>query len=244
MVGNVVGRVRIGADHRDGQHVQMLHPAVALLSLVRDVATGAVFGKQRTTLGGQRLVDRPEQLLGPGGRLQALQGFFDFIQVAHAHAGGVAVIALQRLAVGIEEVQSRADAQSLSNIARHRLLRRTVPLHPVKRPHVPQLRVVHRRVGHAIVGGGNRVAECRVGNSPERIGTAWAFLSWVKAAVSVVPGDFQKGVQRGFEILAQLFVASVVVIAQNASREAFEFPRVVVSRGQTGDQCLSETATA
>ena len=60
----------------------------------------------------------------------------------------------------------------------------------------------------------------------------------------VVPGDFEEDVQRLLEVFAQLLVACLVVIAQNIFGETLEFPRVVVSRGQTRDQGLSETATA
>ncbi|CAI8922833.1 hypothetical protein EMIT0180MI3_360006 [Priestia megaterium] len=36
----------------------------------------------------------------------------------------------------------------------------------------------------------------------------------------------------------------VIVLAQDIARETFEFPRVVVSRGEAGHQCLAETAAA
>lgn len=62
--------------------------------------------------------------------------------------------------------------------------------------------------------------------------------------MSVVPGHFQKGIERGLEVFTQLLMPGVVVLTQHVAGETFEFPRVVVSRGQTGYQCLSEAATA
>ena len=60
--------------------------------------------------------------------------------------------------------------------------------------------------------------------------------------MGVVPGHLQEGIEGDFEIFAQLLMPGLVVLPQNVSCETFELPRVVVSRGQTGDQCLSETA--
>ncbi|MNL02997.1 hypothetical protein D3C87_1235210 [compost metagenome] len=242
VVGDVVGCARIRADDVHGQHGQVLHPALTFLSLARAVAAGAVFGKQCAALGCQRFVDNAKQRFWPGGWFQPLQGFFDRMQIAHADTGGVAFIALQWLAVGIEEIQCCADAQRFADIARHWLLRRAVPLHPVERPHVPQLWVIHGSVGDAIVGGGNGVAEGCIGNSAKRIGASRAFLGGVEAAMRVIPGDFEERVERTFEVFAQLFVTCVVIFPQHQAGKPLELPWVVVSRRQAGDQCLSETA--
>lgn len=132
MVGDIVGSGRVGADDSDWQHVQMLHPALTFLSLARYVTTGAVLDKQRAALGCQGFVDGAKQILWPGWWLEPLQGFFDFVQITHTHAGGIACFALQWLAVVIEKIQGGADAQRFTDIACHRLLRRAVPLHPVE----------------------------------------------------------------------------------------------------------------
>ncbi|MNZ95365.1 hypothetical protein D3C78_1145110 [compost metagenome] len=62
--------------------------------------------------------------------------------------------------------------------------------------------------------------------------------------MGVVPGHPKERVQGNLERLAQFLVAGVVVLAQYLAGEALEFPRVVVGRRETGDQCLPETATA
>ncbi|MNI35020.1 hypothetical protein D3C73_890310 [compost metagenome] len=243
MVGDVVGGGGVGADDIDRQHVQVLDPALAFLCHFGHVATGAVFGEQRTALGGQRFIDRAQQLFRPGWRFEALQCFFNQMQVAHPHAGRVAVVAHERLAVVVEEIQRGPHTQGFADVACHGLLRRAIPLHPVEGPHVPQLRIVHRCVGHPVVGGGNRIAKTGVGNATERVGAARAFLGRVEPSVGIVPGDFEEGVEGLFEVLAQLLVLSVVILAQDIAGETLEFPGVVVSRCQTSDQCLSETAT-
>ncbi|MNT03710.1 hypothetical protein D3C72_1382570 [compost metagenome] len=75
------------------------------------------------------------------------------------------------------------------------MFRRAVPLHPFERPHVPQLRIIDRSVGHAIVVGGNRVTEAGVGNAPEGIGAPRAFLGWIEPAMGVVPGHFEECIE-------------------------------------------------
>ncbi|CAI8922775.1 hypothetical protein EMIT0180MI3_360005 [Priestia megaterium] len=124
-----------------------------------------------------------------------MQGLFDPVQIAHPDAGRVAIVALEGLPAGVEKIQRGADTQGLADVTGHRLLRRTVPLHPVEGPHVPQLRVVHRRVGHAVVGRRNGVAEAGVGNAPEGVGTAGAFFGGVEPAMGIVPGHFQEGIE-------------------------------------------------
>ncbi|MNN94832.1 hypothetical protein D3C81_2135330 [compost metagenome] len=66
-----------------------------------------------------------------------MQGFFDQVQVTHPDAGGITIVALEWLPVAIEKVQRGAHAQGFADIARHGLLRRAIPLHPVESPHVP-----------------------------------------------------------------------------------------------------------
>ena len=193
---------------------------------------------------GERLVDGAEQLLGPGRRFEALQGFFDQVEVAHAYAGRITCIALKGLARAIEKRQGRPHAEGFADIACHRLLGRAVPLHPVEGPDVPQLRVVHRCVGDAIIFRGNGIAKAGVGDAAKRIGTPWAFFGGVKATVGVVPGDLEELVQRLLEVLAQLAVLGLVAIAQHLAGEALKFPWVVIGRGQAGDQSLAEAAAA
>ena len=94
MAGDIVRGGRVGADDIDRQHVQMLHPALTFLRLARCVTTDAILGKQRAPLGCHWFVDGAKQLLWPGGRLELLQGFFDLVQITHAHAGGIACSAL------------------------------------------------------------------------------------------------------------------------------------------------------
>ena len=144
----------------------------------------------------------------------------------------------------VEKVQGSANPQSLADIARHGLLGRCVPLYPVECPHVPQVRVIHRCIGHAVVVGGNRIAEAGIGDAPKSIGTARAFQGWIEAAVGIVPGHTQESVQRRFEVLAQLLVLRFILIAQHGTGEALEFPRVVVGRGEAGYQRLAKAAAA
>ena len=173
-----------------------------------------------------------------------MQGFFNQVQVVDPHAGRVALVALQRLTVAVEEVQGCADAQGFTDIACHGLLGRAIPLHPVERPHVPQVRVVYRCIGHSIVVGRDRVAEAGIGNPAKGIGAPRAFERRVKAAMGVVPGHGQKGVQRGLEVLAQLLVTGFIVVAQNRAGKALKFPGVVIRGCQACDQRLAKAAAA
>lgn len=88
LVGNVVGGARVGADGVHREHLQLLYRAAILLGDGRHMAAGAVFGEQCAALGGEGLVDGAEQVFRPGRRLEALQGFFDQVQVAHRTLDG------------------------------------------------------------------------------------------------------------------------------------------------------------
>ena len=146
--------------------------------------------------------------------------------------------------MAVEKVQGGADTQGLTDVACHGLLGRCGPLHPVECPHVPQVRVIDRRIGDAVVVRGNRVAKTGIGNAAEGVGTAGAFQGGVEAAMGVIPGHGEESVQRGFEFAAQLFVLRLIVIAQHGVGEPLEFPRVVIGGGQAGHQGLAEAATA
>ena len=171
-----------------------------------------------------------------------MQGFFDQVQVAHPYAGRVAGIAFERLPGSVEERQGRAYAKSFADVARHGLLGRAIPLHPVEGPDIPQLRVVHRRIGDAIIVWGNSVAKTGVGDAPKGVSAARAFFGGVKAAVGVIPGNLEELVQRLLEVLAQLIALGVVLIPQDLVGKALELPWVVIGSGQAGDQGLAETA--
>jgi len=103
LVCDVGGGAGVGTDVVHRQHFQCLHRAATFLADGGHVAAGAVLGEQRAALSGEGLVDRPEQFFGPGGRFEALQGFFDQVEVAHSYAGRVTRIALKRLASAIEK---------------------------------------------------------------------------------------------------------------------------------------------
>ena len=137
LVGNVVGCAGVGADVVHQQHFQLLHRSAVFFGNGGQVAAGAVLGKECAALGGEGFVDGTEQVLRPGRRLEPLQGFFDQVQVAHPYAGWVAGIALERLPGCVEERQSRAYAKGFADVARHGLLGRAIPLHPVEGPDVP-----------------------------------------------------------------------------------------------------------
>jgi len=62
--------------------------------------------------------------------------------------------------------------------------------------------------------------------------------------MGVVPGHTQEVVQRRLEVLAQLLVLRIVLIAQHRAGETLEFPRVVISRCKAGYQRLAKTAAA
>ncbi|MNT41891.1 hypothetical protein D3C72_1782740 [compost metagenome] len=159
------------------------------------MTTCAVFGEQGAALGCQGFVDRAQQIFRPGRRRESLQGFFDQVQVAHADTGGIAGVAHQRLAVLVEEVQRGADAQRFADVAGHRLFRRAVPLHPFERPHAPQLRIIDRGIGHAVVVGGNRITEAGVGDAPEGVCAPRAFFGRIEPAMGVVPGHLEERIQ-------------------------------------------------
>lgn len=244
LVGNVAGGAGVGADVLHREHFQLLDRAAVFLGDGRHMATGAIFREQCAALGGEGLVDGAEQVFRPGRRFEPLQGFFDQVEVAYAHARWVARVTLERLAGAVEEGQGGAYTEGFADIARHRLLGRAVPLHPVEGPDIPQVRVVHWRIGDAIVVRRNRVAEAGIGDAAERVGTARAFFGGVEAAVGVVPGNFQELVQRLLEVLAQLAVLGIVLIAEHLAREALELPRVVIRCREAGDEGLAETAAA
>ncbi|MNR49808.1 hypothetical protein D3C85_1692380 [compost metagenome] len=82
-----------------------------------------------------------------------MQGLFDLVQVVQSDTRWIALITFERLAVGIKETQRGAHPQGFADVASHGLLRRAIPLYPVERPHVPQLRIIHRGIGHAVVVG-------------------------------------------------------------------------------------------
>ncbi|MNP48866.1 hypothetical protein D3C76_1430140 [compost metagenome] len=137
MIGDIVGGARVGADYLHGQHFQLLHRAPFADADARYVATGAVLCEQRATFGGQRLVHRAQPFFRPGRRLESLQGLFDQVQIPHPDAGRVSIVVLEGLPFGIEKAQRSAYSQGFTDIARHGLLRRAIPLHPVESPHVP-----------------------------------------------------------------------------------------------------------
>jgi len=62
--------------------------------------------------------------------------------------------------------------------------------------------------------------------------------------MGVVPGHAQEGVQGGLEVLAQLLMLRIILIAQYGAGEALEFPRVVIRSSEAGDQRLAEAAAA
>ncbi len=159
------------------------------------MAARAVFSEQRPTLGRTRTIDGAQDFFRPQRRFEPLQGLLKLIKIADTHRRRITCVAGQRLALLIEHLEGRADAQGFADVARHRLLGRAIPLHPIEGPDVPQLRVIHGRVGDAVVFVGNRVAETGVGDPAEGIGTARAFFRRVEAAVRVVPGDMGEGVQ-------------------------------------------------
>ncbi|MNT82090.1 hypothetical protein D3C72_2217690 [compost metagenome] len=68
-------------------------------------------------------------------------------------------------------------------------------MHPVEGPDIPELWIVHRGVGDAVVVGGNGVAEGGVGDASERVGAPGAFFGRVETAMGIVPGDAQEDVQ-------------------------------------------------
>ncbi len=98
--------------------------------------------------------------------LRAIGCMAEPFHCTQSYAGGVALLAPQRLTVLVEDLQARADAEGLADVARHRLHGRAVPLHPVEFPDVPDLRIAHRGVGDAIVARVDGIAEDAVGRSP------------------------------------------------------------------------------
>ncbi len=249
VVGDVVGGGRIGADHLGRHHV---HAPLGIASgggvfrrlHLGCMAEGAVGFEQGAALGGALQVDAAEEVFRPGRRFQLLQGFFQGVQVVQAYAGGVALLALQRLAVLVEDLQARADAEGLADIARHRLHGRAVPLHPVEFPDVPDLRIAHRGVGDAVVARVDGIAEDAVGDAPEGVGAAGAFLGGVEVAAGVVPGGAQQGVEYGLEVGAQLRLVLFVAFAEDFPGEAVELERVVVGGGHARAERLAEGAAA
>src|SRR5690606_31694919 len=212
VIGDVVRGGRVGADDA-GRHdahaplgVAGRGQALVARHRVGSVAVGAVLGEQGAALAGQLDVDLAEDLLGPGRRLQLPERFLQGVQVAQAHAGGVALALRQLAAVLVEQVQAGADAQGLADIARHGLHGRAVPLYPVEFPDVPHLRVADRGVGHPVVALVDGVAEHAVGDAAEGVGTAEAFLGRVEAAMPVVVGGAEQAVEYCLEVLAQLLL--------------------------------------
>ncbi|MNZ54200.1 hypothetical protein D3C78_720970 [compost metagenome] len=252
VVGDVVGGGRVGADFADRHqlHPPLRHAPFGEIAVgaqrlhMRAVAIHAIGLEQRTTKGGALQVDLAEQFGGPGRRPEALEGFFEGVEVTQAHAGGIALVAHYRLAVAAEHAQGGANAEGFADVARHGLHGRAVPLHPVEFPDVPDLRVVHRRVGHAVVGRVDAVAEHTVGDAPEGVGAAGTFEGRVEAAMGIVPGGAHQLAEQVAHVAAQGGLAFRIAAAEHLLGEAVELPRHVVGGGEAGAERLAEGAAA
>ncbi|MCY1274714.1 hypothetical protein D9M70_233430 [compost metagenome] len=250
MVGDIVRGLRVGADDLDRHDahapLRIALRGVALVLGFRrgSMAIGAVLLEQRAASAGLLEIEATQQVFRPGRWFQLLEGFFQGVQVVRAHAGRVALGFRHGLAVLVEQLQRGADAEGFADVAGHRLHGRTVPLHPVEFPDVPQVRIAHRGIGHPVVAGVDGIAEHAVGDAAERIGAAEAFLGGVEVAMPVVVGGGHQAVEYGLEVTAQLAAFVGVAFAKDLSGETVELHRIVVSEGHAHPQRLTETAAA
>ena len=208
VIGNVVRGGWVCADHGCFDHT---HPPFRIAGRgktvlngfgVRGMAVSAVFFEQGLPAAGEWDVHLAKDGFWPGRRLQLLQGFFQGVQVMQTHTGGIPLGFGNGLSIGIEQVQGGAYAQGFADIACHWLHGRAVPLHPVKFPDVPHLRITDRGIGNAVVAGVYGIAKYRIGDSAKGIGSPKAFFSGVKAAVHVIEGSTEQTVEHLFEVTA------------------------------------------
>lgn len=173
MVGNIVGRGRIGTDERPRKDWHAPVWITALSEALVDrfglgvVTVRAVFPVQRASLARLLEIDLAQPYLRPAWRAQLHHGGFNSMQVSHTHAGRITLGLGNRPAILLQQLQPRTNPQCLSNVARHRLHGRTVPLNPVEVPDIPELWIANRGVGDAVVDRVNGVTEGRVGDASE-----------------------------------------------------------------------------
>jgi hypothetical protein len=146
----------------------------------RPVAVPTVLLEESAPALGLRPIDRPEDVLRPPRRLEALQVRLDAVQVLHEDGGAEALGGRQGAPEAVEQVDARPDAERLAHVAGHGLAHRGVVLHPVELPDVPHVRVADRRVADGVVGPVERLAEDGVPDSGERVGPPEALLDRVR----------------------------------------------------------------
>ena len=209
---------------------------------VRAVAHLAMRIEQFLALRGECLIDLAEQFLRPRRRLQALQVAFDAVEIGDIDRGVETPVRRQRIAVGVGQAQHGADAERFADIARQRLAHRTVVLHPVEFPDVPQVGITHRRGGVLVILRNQVIAEHGIGDAAERIGAAETFAHRIELAQRVVLPLLEQGQQRGAEGIAQLRFPGRITRADHATGETVELERIEQGLRHRRDQGRAEGA--
>src|SRR6185312_5201722 len=87
--------------------------------------------------------------------------------------------------VGVEHGKIGSGAKRFADVAGHGLAHAGGVLHPVELPDVPNRRIAHRGVGHAVVVRVEVGGEDLVGDAAEGVGAAGALLDRVEVAGGV-----------------------------------------------------------
>ncbi len=155
----------------------------------------------------------PNSVSGHRGASSCRERALDLVQAVRMDRGVVAQVQRQRRAEFVEQVEPRADAERLVDVARHRLRRVALPLHPVELGDVPQVRIAHRRRRRTVVVRRDVPAEHRVGDALRGVGAAVALEHRVAAVLQVGPGVGEQRADRSAELGAQLAPRGVEVEA-------------------------------
>ena len=172
------------------------------------VAMPAVHVEQHASFAGLGEFDRTEQGFGPARRLQLRERALDLVQTVRMNRRVVAQVQRQWRAILVEQLEAGADAERLIDVARHRLGRVSLPLHPVELRDVPEVRVADRRGGRPVVVRRDVPAEHRVRDALRRVGAAVAFEHRVIAVLEVGPRVRQQLADRLAELFAQFASAA------------------------------------